>query len=94
MSENASAPGSGTHEDSSTFNHSSTEKGSDLPDDILTSKETRAVKWSRLMVLAALTASAIVSGAMTWYWSNESEMDDFEARVRLQRFFCQVEFNV
>lgn len=48
----------------------------------------------QLMVLAALTASAIVSGAMTWYWSNESEMDDFEARVRLQRFFCQVEFNV
>lgn len=80
---NGSAPGSATNEDSSTTSRftQSNGRGSEIPEDIVASKETRAVKWSRLTVLVVLLISAIISGAMTWYWSRQSEKNHFETQV-------------
>lgn len=83
LSDRDSAPGSVTNDDSSTtspFNQSSG-RASEIPEDIMTSRETRAVKWSRLMVVAVLIASAAVSGTIIWYWSNEAEKRNFESQV-------------
>jgi hypothetical protein len=52
-----------------------------IPEAILATKETRAVHYSRIMVLAVLVISAAVAGGLTFWLSSESEKDDFEVQV-------------
>lgn len=52
-----------------------------IPDDIMASKETRAVQYSRLMVLAVIILSAIVAGALTYILTTDAEEQDFQVQV-------------
>jgi hypothetical protein len=60
--------------------------GAGIPEAILATKETRAVYYSRIMVLAVLVISAAVAGGLTFRLSSESEKDDFEVQVSTSYF--------
>jgi hypothetical protein len=48
--------------------------------------ETRYLSRSRITVLVILTAVAAIAGALTFVVSTEEEEEDFESRVRSERF--------
>jgi hypothetical protein len=52
-----------------------------IPEAILASKETRAVKWSRLLVFLVLAIAATVAGVLTYVLTTASEQNYFEVRV-------------
>jgi hypothetical protein len=55
--------------------------GAGIPEAILATKETRAVHYSRIMVLTVLVMSAAVAGSLTFWLFSESEKDDFKVQV-------------
>jgi hypothetical protein len=55
--------------------------GASIPEAILATKETRAVHYSRIMVLAVLLISAAVAGSVTYWLFTESEKGDFKVQV-------------
>jgi hypothetical protein len=55
--------------------------GAVIPEAILATKETRAVQYSRIVVLAVLGISAAVAGGLTFWLFSESEKDDFKVQV-------------
>jgi hypothetical protein len=55
--------------------------GTVIPEAILATKETRAVKYSRIVVLAVLALSAAVAGSVTFWMFSESEKGDFAVQV-------------
>jgi hypothetical protein len=62
-------------------NYTGTRNRGGIPDHILASRETRNVKYSRIMVFTVLFLSATIAGAMTWYWSKEAEQGNFDTQV-------------
>jgi hypothetical protein len=60
--------------------------GASIPEAILAKKETRAVHYSRIMVMSVLVISAAVAGGLTFWLSSESEKDDFEVQVSTFHF--------
>jgi hypothetical protein len=59
-----------SNDDSSSYAPSgsnSSANRSGIPERILASRETRNVKYSRIMVLTVLLLSATIAGVMTWY---------------------------
>jgi hypothetical protein len=65
--------------------------GAGIPEAILATKETRAVHYSRILVLAVLAISAAVAGGLTFWLSSESEKDDFE--VQVSTFYSMLHFD-
>jgi hypothetical protein len=65
--------------------------GAGIPEAILATKETRAVHYSRILVLAVLAISAAVAGGLTFWLSSESEKDDFE--VQVSTFYFMLHFD-
>ncbi len=68
---NGSTTGTGTTGPTSTV----------IPEAILATKETRAVHYSRIVVLAVLALSATVAGGLTFWLFSESEKGDFAVQV-------------
>jgi hypothetical protein len=82
--DNSSKHSNSVSNDSSSYapsgSNSSTNRGS-IPERILASRETRNVKYSRIMVLTVLFLAATIAGVMTWYWSKEAEQGNFDTQV-------------
>jgi H+/Cl- antiporter ClcA len=55
--------------------------GASIPEAILATKETRAVHYSRIIVLAVLAISAAMAGGLTFWLFTESEKGDFKVQV-------------
>jgi hypothetical protein len=72
---------SGPSSSSTGTSHTGTSNRGGIPEHILASRETRNVKYSRIMVLTVLFLSATIAGVMTWYWSKEAEQADFDTQV-------------
>jgi hypothetical protein len=53
-----------------------------IPDDIITSRETRAIWYSRLVVLGVLAVSATLAGVFTYLLTQDAEQTEFEVQVR------------
>ncbi len=53
---------------------------------MIASRETRNVKYSRIIVLTVQLLSAIIAAVMAWYLSKEAEQEDFETQVAKQLF--------
>jgi hypothetical protein len=64
-----------------------------IPDDIMASRETRAIKYSRCMVLGILILSATISGVLTYLLTVEAEEKDFENQVRIRRLIVALEMD-
>eukprot|EP00934_Nitzschia_sp_Nitz4_P008929 Nitzschia sp. Nitz4//scaffold100_size80364//3224//7079//NITZ4_005332-RA/size80364-augustus-gene-0.10-mRNA-1//-1//CDS//3329532058//8919//frame0 len=94
VSDGASAQGSHNEDSSShtpstqTSNAAGQGRG-DVPDDIMAARETIAVQWSRILVIMALGVAAAVAGGLTYHWSRQSEVDDFESQF--QDFAFEIE---
>jgi cobalamin biosynthesis Mg chelatase CobN len=52
-----------------------------VPEAILATKETRAVHYSRMMVLIVLVISSAVAGGLSFWLFSESEKEDFKVQV-------------
>jgi hypothetical protein len=65
-------------------------KGTGIPEAILAWKETRAVHYSRIMVLSVLVISAAVVGGLTFWLSSESERDNFAVQVKTSISFYNI----
>jgi hypothetical protein len=61
-----------------------------IPEAILATKENRAVRFWRIVVLAVIFISAIVAGALTYVLVKESEQQDFEIQVSFETVCCLV----
>jgi hypothetical protein len=55
--------------------------GASIPEAILATKETKAVHYSRIIVLAVLAISAAMAGGMSFWLFSESEKGDFKVQV-------------
>ena len=55
--------------------------GAVIPEAILATKESKAVHYSRIIVLAVLGISAAVAGGLTFWLFSESEKEDFKVQV-------------
>jgi H+/Cl- antiporter ClcA len=55
--------------------------GTVLPEAILATKETKAVHYSRIIVLAVLGISAAMAGSVAFWLFTESEKGDFKVQV-------------
>ena len=52
-----------------------------LPEEIIATKETKAVWQAKILVLTVLLIAAGVAGFMTYWLTDSSEQDDFETQV-------------
>lgn len=55
-----------------------------VPEDIMTSKETRAINYSRCVVLGILVLSATVAGVLMYLLTSNAAQTDFETQVRIR----------
>ena len=53
-----------------------------VPEEILASKETSAVKCSRMVMIGVLLSTATAAGVMAWHWTKDTEQTTFENQVR------------
>jgi hypothetical protein len=84
---------SGSNSSTTGTSYTGTSNRGGIPERILASRETRNVKYSRIMVLTVLFLSATIAGVMTWYWIKEVEQDDFDTQVSetCMQFFIDVD---
>ncbi len=77
---------------SSTTSHTGTTgtTSAGIPEAILATKETRAVHYSRIIVLSVLVISATVTGGVTFWLFLESERDNFAVQVRTSISFYNI----
>lgn len=84
------------HDDSSTgtpsttqnTSHSGTGRSAAVPEEIVATKENLAVNRSRRLFFGMLFLSTVIVGTLTWYWTRESERDDFETQVSRASHLC------
>ena len=84
---------SGSNSHSSTSPSTSTGRSAGargLPEEIIATKETKAVWYSKLLVLTVLLIAAGVAGFMTFWLTDSSEQDDFETQVCINNIVFRI----
>jgi hypothetical protein len=76
-----------SHEESNSFSGSVTNSnasgltGKTPAEEAIALKESRQVRFSKMLFLCLLMASATVAGVATWIFTKRSEKNDFETQV-------------
>jgi Adenylate and Guanylate cyclase catalytic domain len=76
---------SGSSTTGTSYTGRSTNNNNAIPEDIIASKETRAINFSRFLVLAVILISAVVAGVLTYILTTDAEQQSFQVQVRVTK---------